>query len=219
METILEPLIRSPKFLDYLDELNEVHRREAEARQRFRDSLDEDVRAEFINGEVVIQMTARHAHTMTVRNLFLLLHAFLEPRRLGLVLQEQALTGFPRNDYAPDICFWNAEKAAKFVGETVVYPVPDLIAEVLSSSTEARDRGVKFEDYAAHGVAEYWLVDPEAKTIEQYVARRGKYELIGTLNEKNSLHSTVIAGLELPVNAVFDDQANSAARRQFNPAG
>ncbi len=42
------------------------------------------------------------------------------------------------------------------------FPAPDLIVEVLSESTEANDRGIKFEDYAAHGVVEYWIVDPMA---------------------------------------------------------
>ena len=43
------------------------------------------------------------------------------------------------------------------------YPAPDFIAEILSPSTDERDRGIKFEDYAAHGVGEYWLLDPVIK--------------------------------------------------------
>ena len=99
MEAILEPLLRSPQLPRYLDELNELRAREAEARQRFRESLDEDVRAEFINGEVVIQMTARDEHTTTIRNLGRLLDIFVQIRQLGAVRTEQALTDFVRNDY------------------------------------------------------------------------------------------------------------------------
>ena len=47
-------------------------------------------------------------------------------------------------------------------------PAPDFIAEILSDSTASVDRGVKFQDYAAHGVGEYWIVDPVQQTIEQY---------------------------------------------------
>ncbi|GAB2598351.1 Uma2 family endonuclease [Spirosoma areae] len=39
-------------------------------------------------------------------------------------------------------------------------PAPDLVIEVLSKSTARRDRGVKFTDYAANGIAEYWIVNP-----------------------------------------------------------
>jgi Uma2 family endonuclease len=215
MEAILEPLVRSPKFISYVDELNGFLRREAEARQRFRESLNEDVRAEFINGEVIVHMTARHARNITVRHICRLLDTFVESRRLGLVLQEQALTSFQRNDYAPDICYWDAEKASKFSGDMTVYPVPDLIVEVLSASTQRFDRGVKFEDYAAHGVRELWFADPDSHTIEQYVSRQGRFEAIGKISADETLRSSAIVGLEMPVKAAFDDQANQAFRAQI----
>jgi Uma2 family endonuclease len=216
MESILEPLVRSPRLIHYLDELSEIVRQEAEARRRFRETLDEDVRAEFINGEVITHMTARHAPTMTVRNLSLLLNAVTERRQLGLVLQEQAMTAFTRNDYAPDICFWTAEKSKTFIGATTVYPVPDLIAEVLSPSTESRDRGAKFEDYAAHGVGEYWIVDPDSCTIEQYIGQQGRYEMKGKFGVESTFLCAVISGFEMPVNAAFDETANAAARQKLN---
>jgi Uma2 family endonuclease len=214
MEAILEPLIRSPKFLGYLDELNELGRKEAQAREQFRRSMDEDVRAEFINGEVVIQMTARNNHTMAVKYLLRLLSIFVETRGLGTVNSEQSMTGFTRNDYLPDICFWNSSKAAIIEGQTTLYPVPDFIVEVLSSSTESRDRGVKFEDYASHGVNEYWIVDPEDRVIEQYLLRDGRYELAGKFSD-GVIVCVAISGLSFPVIAAFDQDANLAAVRQM----
>jgi hypothetical protein len=129
MEAILEPLVRSPKFPRYLDELNELRRREDLARQQFRDLLHEDVRAEFINGEVVVQMTARDKHTTTLRNIGRVADVFAESLGPGKVRTEQALTGFPRNDYAPDVCSWSSAKAAEITGNTTVYPVPDFVCE------------------------------------------------------------------------------------------
>jgi Uma2 family endonuclease len=212
MEAILEPLLRSTKFLRYVDELIDMRRREAADRARFRESLHEDVRAEFINGEVVTQMTARDQHMTTVRNVGRLLDVFAQTRDAGAVRTEQALTEFTRNDYAPDICFWGKEKSRHFTGQTTVYPVPDLVAEVLSPSTEKYDRGVKFEDYAAHGVAEYWLLEPELRVIEQYFVRDGQYELVGKFTE-GSIRSRAIEGFEMPVAAAFDDRINVEALR------
>jgi Uma2 family endonuclease len=83
---------------------------------------------------------------------------------------------------------------------------------VLSRSTESRDRGVKFEDYAAHGVREYWIIDPDNQIIEQYIERQGRYELAGKFNQGN-IRGVVIEGLDMPVNAAFDQQANLAALR------
>jgi Uma2 family endonuclease len=46
---------------------------------------------------------------------------------------------------------------------------PDLVVEVLSPSTESRDRGIKLERYRHYGVPEYWIVDPDEQTVEVWV--------------------------------------------------
>ena len=214
MEAILENLVRSPKFPRYVDELNEFRERENVARACFRETLDEDVRAEFINGEVITHRSSRDRHALTVAYISQLVSLFVRLRRLGAVRTEQALIEFTRNDYVPDICFWHAEKSFQFVGETTIYPIPDFICEVLSPSTEERDRGVKFEDYAAHGVREYWIVDPDLKVIEQYFARSGRYELVAKFSE-GIVRGIAIMGLEIPVRAAFEDRANIDAVRML----
>ncbi|MCC6446410.1 MAG: Uma2 family endonuclease [Armatimonadetes bacterium] len=40
------------------------------------------------------------------------------------------------------------------------------MVEILSSGTEAQDRDIKYRDYAAHGVREYWILDPQQETLE-----------------------------------------------------
>jgi len=60
-----------------------------------------------------------------------------------------------------------------------VYGAPDLVVEVLSPSTAANDRGRKRAVYEQCGVKEYWLVSPEAKSIEQYLLQEGRFELAG----------------------------------------
>ena len=92
------------------------------------------------------------------------------------------------------------------------FPAPDLAVEILSDSTEAIDRGVKFEDYAAHGVSEYWLVDPTAQVVEQYGLEGEAYALLFKMSD-GVLRSRAIAGLALPVRAIFDDGENAAALR------
>lgn len=49
---------------------------------------------------------------------------------------------------------------------------PDLVVEVLSPATAARDRGVKLERYRLYGVPEYWVVDPDQRTIEVWKLAR-----------------------------------------------
>jgi Uma2 family endonuclease len=90
---------------------------------------------------------------------------------LGHVGQEKVLITLTRNDYEPDIVYFGPQKAQSLTPDQVKFPAPDFAVEVLSTSMESNDRGIKFLDYAAHGVAEYWLVDPQAKIIEQYVLK------------------------------------------------
>ena len=124
-----------------------------------------------------------------------------------------ALIGLSRNDYEPDLCFWANEVACQFVADQTVFPVPHLIIEILSPSSAHRDRGVKCEDYAAHGVTEYWIVDTDARTIEQYFLADGQFTLAGKFDD-GEVTSRAIVGFTMPVNAAFDDAANLAALRR-----
>ena len=84
------------------------------------------------------------------------------------------------------------------------------ILEVLSESTEHIDRGTKFEDYATHGVTEYWIVDPDKQVVEQYALKGKVYEL-QFKSGNGTLKSIAIVGGNFPVEAFFDDDANQAA--------
>lgn len=87
--------------------------------------------------------------------------------------------------------------------DTMKFPVPDFAVEVLSESTEARDRGVKFQDYEAHGVREYWIINAEEEWVEQYVEKAGRFEL-HQKSGSGEITSTVIDGFSVPVRALFD---------------
>jgi Uma2 family endonuclease len=214
-DAALEEVRQSPKLKAYVDSLRETLRREEEERRRFRASLRDGVRAEFINGRVVIQMSSRLSHTQAVRNIGSLLHAHVHTRRLGLVLTEQALVPFPRNDYCPDVNFWMAAKSRHFATDQLTFPVPDFVCEVLSPSTAAVDRGIKLQDYEANGVGEYWMADPDPRRIEQWVlGRDGRYERIGRFS-RGIVRSHVVKGFEMPVRAAFNDADNLAVLKRL----
>jgi Uma2 family endonuclease len=147
---------------------------------------------------------------MVTGNACNLLKNFVTLKNLGSVRIEKCLTVFPRNDYEPDIVFFANEKAATISDDTMKFPIPDLVVEVLSPSTEARDRGIKFEDYATHGVGEYWIIDTEEETLEQYLLDGEDYHL-QLKSGSGTLKSRVITGLEIPLEAIFDESANLAA--------
>ena len=117
----------------------------------------------------------------------------------------------------PDICFWGIDKATQIHDELLYYPAPDFVVEVLSESTEKYDREIKFADYAAHKVAEYWIIDPKRKTVEQFGidADTEEYALLTKNGIKDTLTSHTIKGFTIPVRAIFDVNANVLALRSL----
>ena len=208
----IKQLLRSPRLPMVARELQSILEAEQEKRQRFYDDMSESEKVEFINGEVVVHSPAKRRHNKAIGYLFSLLMAYVDKHHLGEVGQEKWLITLTRNDYEPDVCYWRWETAQHFTDDQMKFPAPDFVAEVLSPSTEDVDRGIKFEDYALHGVAEYWIVDPVAETIEQYTLHGERYEL--TVKVKTGvIQSGVVAGFEMPVRALFDVAEHSAALR------
>ena len=207
MEAILAPLVHSPKLHFYLRQLQEVVKAENVKRQRFYADITEDQKAEFINGAVVIQSPVKLQHHRAASLLFNLLHNYVHLHHLGLVGYEKIMISLTRNDYEPDLCFFPQAIADDFTQGQWQFPTPAFIVEVLSPNTADIDRTIKFEDYAAHGVGEYWIIDPEAETIEQYLLAENGYKLRVKV-QTGAIRSRAIAGFEIPVRAIFEEQAN-----------
>jgi Uma2 family endonuclease len=207
LEAALEPLLHSPRLNEIVEALQARVRTERAARERFYEEMTEEQKVEFVDGEVVLHPPARKIHLIVQSNVEALLRTYVAIHKLGEVHGEKCLCVFPRNDYEPDVVFFARDKAATLGPNTMKFPVPDLVVEILSESTVARDRGVKFEDYEAHGVAEYWIVDTEAERLEQYLLQDGQFEL-ALKSGTGELESPTIAGLRIPLRVVFDETEN-----------
>lgn len=157
---------------------------------------------------------ALNRHLAASEHLLALLSAYVRVHGLGLVRHEKAMTSFPRNDYEPDLMFFGIEKAGLIESDTLRFPIPDLIVEILSPTTEKRDRGIKFEDYAVHGVREYWIVDAVAETIEVFRLDGQVYGIAEPLKQ-GIVASEVVPGFSIPVRSIFDDRENLAALRSI----
>jgi len=203
----LSALFASPKLPDIAQQINDRLAEEARRRRAFYQDMTDDCKMEFIEGEVIMHSPAKAKHVRVKSNILRLMQNFVIHHHLGEVFDEKALCVFPRNDYEPDIVFFSPDKAVTVGPDTMKFPVPDLAVEVLSESTEKRDRGVKFEDYEAHGVSEYWIVDAEEEIIEQYLIKNGRFDL-QLKSGSGDISSSVIKGFTVPIRAFFDAQVS-----------
>ena len=90
-------------------------------------------------------------------------------------------------------------------GDHKVDLVPDLVVEVLSRSTEARDRGRKMAVFARHELPEYWLVDAQARELEVYARSAGSLSLIRVFESGHRVTSATLPGLSFDLDRLFTD--------------
>lgn len=204
--------MESPRLPEIVDDLRGRLAAERTARRKFYEEIGDGEKWEFINGQAIMPSpdTVRNIEVRSlVENL---LGNHVRTRGLGAVLSEKGLCVFPRNDFMPDVLFFAPAKAAALRPRQLKLPPPDLAVEVLSPSTAKRDRGVKFQDYEAHGVGEYWIVDADREVVEQYVLADGAF-VRRLKSGAGELVSAVVPGFRVPVRALFDPAANLAALR------
>ncbi|CAN5353276.1 Uma2 family endonuclease [soil metagenome] len=207
MSVSLNQILEMPNAAILAERLQSALKEEKTKRKHFYEIIEEDKKMEFINGEIIFQSPAKLRHTNSVKLLTNLLSNFVIKNDLGFVGGEKMLISLTRNDYEPDICFFDKSKSQSFKSDQMQFPAPDLAVEVLSPSTEKYDRETKFEDYAAHGIKEYWIIDAEHEIIEQYFLQNEKYELL--LKAKDgTIESVVLPDFKIQIRAIFDEQLN-----------
>jgi len=204
-------LLERPTLALEVEKYREYLAEEAKTGEIFRDKIEPHEKGEFINGEAIMHSPARDSHNVSRSLIEQILRLSIQAGKLdGHVVSGKAMCAFTRNDYEPDVAWFSPEKAVIIHRDTTHYPVPDFIVEILSPAKKKNDRGIKFDDYAAHGVAEYWIVDADARTVEQYVlGNQGDYQLAEKLAHAE-IHPHSFPGLSIPLDALFEPAANFA---------
>lgn len=215
---LLKKLLDAPDLSLLVEQVNVRLEEERKRRQEFREWVSPGIKAEFINGEVILHSPAKRGHLRYSGLLFTLLNTHVMVRGLGTTSYDKGMVALTRNDYEPDICFWGKEKSAHFTDETLLHPAPDFVVEVLSKKTAKRDRTIKFQDYAAHHIPEYWMVDPWTKTVEQYWLQQiptNEYALVAKWQIGDQITAQAIPDFSIPVEAIFDEKVCQEALKSL----
>lgn len=164
---------------------------------------DNGMRYEVIQGDLYMSPAPTPKHQRIIAALYGYLWQHLRKHPLGeaffapidLVLPDLA------NPVQPDLLFIEKE-GLDCVKEKFIEGVPDLIVEVLSPGNVAQDRRIKFQLYAAAGVREYWVIDPEQCMVEINVLRGEAYASAGRFTGAQALRSEVLTGFSVRVEEI-----------------
>jgi Uma2 family endonuclease len=159
-------------------------------------ALATNVKAEWVDGEVIVMAAANRDHMECRRWFDAVLTTYVRRKKLGRVGDDMFIDlGGARRLRVPDL-FFVAQGREAIIGATTLAAPPDLALEVVSPGSEARDRELKFTEYESFGIREYWIVDPLAERVDAFALdSRNHYEPIAELD--GALHSAVAAGFWL----------------------
>jgi Uma2 family endonuclease len=161
---------------------------------------------EYINGEIIMSPTPTVAHQAVLRNISFALHEFVRRAAAGSILFSPLDVVLPSGDVVqPDAFFLTNEESERASSAKRVHGAPSLVVEILSPGSVKHDAITKRHLYERNGIREYWIVDPETKTIAQMILRNNHYELT-ELTESDTIRSTVLVGFEMTVKAMMSDK-------------
>jgi Uma2 family endonuclease len=136
--------------------------------------------------------------------LVLALERFVAERGLGRVFTAPCDVVFSEHDVLQPDIFFIAEERRHIITEKNIWGAPDLVVEVVSPSTEERDRIAKLGVYARYGVKEYWLVELEDRKVKVLRLGEGGYETAGIYGEEDFLESPLLEGLKVNLKGIFE---------------
>ncbi len=162
-------------------------------------------RYELIEGDRYVTPSPRTKHQKISGNLYGLLFEFVRQNKSGILLSAPTDVVFSDMDVVqPDLLFVSRGRES-IITDDNIQGAPDLVVEILSESTRRTDEIIKRKLYQKHGVAEYWIIDPEVDTIKIYRLAVKTYpqaiEL--TLEGEDRLTSPLFPGWELPLQELF----------------
>ena len=159
---------------------------------------------ELWDGELTMSPAPSFFHQEIVARFYKLRDAWVRQHRLGKTgLAPLDMVLAPRRSVQPDVVFISTARLG--IIQDRIMGAADLVAEVISPESRRRDRFDKRDLYEQHGVREYWLLDPEAQTVEVFHLQAGEYELVGRWRPGEQARSRLLKGFSVAVAGLFGE--------------
>lgn len=170
-------------------------------------ALPDDVRAEILCGEIRALPAPRPRHSKAQRALGNFIGGPFDDDDGhggpgGWWIFVEIDVRFGDDVLRPDLSGWRRERLS-VPDVRPIEVIPDWVCEVVSESNEARDRVTKRRIYAAHGVPHYWIVDPQARTLEALALEGGRWVDAGSFDESHAARIPPFDAVTLSVARLF----------------
>ena len=164
-------------------------------------------RYEIIEGELFVSRSPGIPHQIVSDNLLVLLRIFLKLNRTGTAISTPGLILSENSGVIPDLVYFSNESRQRVRSGDRLRSAPDLVVEILSKGAEntRRDRVVKRQLYAKHGVPEYWIIDCQNRAVEIYRLHGRSLELDTIFENGDELSTGSLPGFACAVSEIFED--------------
>jgi Uma2 family endonuclease len=155
-------------------------------------SLPELLTGEILNGQLYAQPRPAGPHAGVESALQIELGGPFDRGRGGpggwrILMEPEVHFVRDREVCVPDLAGWRRERLPELPRDQRFEVVPDWVCEILSPSTESRDRQIKLPIYARYGVAHAWLVDPLKRTLEALARHGADWQLLGLWRDADTM--------------------------------
>jgi Uma2 family endonuclease len=175
---------------------------------------------ELANGNLEVLPMPTQTHQLVLIYFFKFLEAFTTAHAPGVVLTSSMHIRLGKTKIClPDVVYMKAEHAERRHEE--YWDGADLAMEVVSGDPKdrARDLEAKPRDYARAGIAEYWIIDPQEKSIRVLTLVGKAYRVHGEHGPGARATSVLLPGFEVSVDAVFAAAGINTSRSKGKKSG
>jgi Uma2 family endonuclease len=167
---------------------------------------DDGNRYELVEGELFVSRAPGIPHQRVLLNLVIALSSYLKDNPIGILVPGAGAVFSDYDAVIPDLVFVRNERWEDVTSGDKIIRAPDLVVEIISAGTEnrRRDLSVKRQLYAKYGVKEYWIVDPDNRSVLIFRLREQKLQESATLKGDDKLTSPILPAFELKVSAIFN---------------
>lgn len=172
--------------------------------------LPANVVGEIIGGELYTQPRPSAHHALSASALGGELYGLFQKGRGGpggwWIIDEPELHFIRDTEVlVPDIAGWKRERMPILPQDHRFEVVPDWVCEILSPSTQRKDRVIKMKVYAHYGVKYFWLIDPVARILESYYLDAGHWAVSGLYQDKDEVSAPPFDAVVITLSDLWQD--------------